>query len=523
MKFYSAASLSFAMWAGYLALGLIALPTVVAFYALISFGGDGVAWNLLADSYFHGILYFSLKQAVLSALLSVLLAWPVARALFYLPGLAGRRMFLALCLLCFVLPTLILITGLVALLGRSGWLLPVLGEQWNLYGLHGILLAHVFLNMPFAVRALFLQLQGIPDSSWRLAAQLKLSRRQQFQFIEWPALRGRLLVLAGFIFVLCFNSFAVVLALGGGPQATTLEVAIYQSLKYDFNIPEALTLAWVQLLIAGSLFLVIARFGSMAWLSPDSAGQRFLPRISLSAGILHRLVYILAWLFLLAPLLALLPGLMALDADKWLQLDIFRPTVTTLVLGVTAAVLSVLLSYLLLWPLRQARIKAKRRQQWLLDWLATHNLVAPAMVLSVGLYVFFLTRIDIERWGIVLVALLNTAVLIPFAVQQLRPRFFQFDDQYYRLSASLKLSYRQRLQVEWPWMRQAMTSAFALVLLLAMGDVAIFSIFGSGDWMTLPWLIYSYAGTYRMAEASLAAVVLLLFCAVILILFERNN
>ncbi len=41
--------------------------------------------------------------------------------------------------------------------------------------------------------------------------------------------------------------------------------------------------------------------------------------------------------------------------------------------------------------------------------------------------------------------------------------------------------------------------------------------------MTLPWLIYSYAGTYRIPEASLAAIILLMLCAFILMLFERNN
>ena len=69
-------------------------------------------------------------------------------------------------------------------------------------------------------------------------------------------MRPVLVMLLGFVFILCFNSFAVVLALGGGPQATTLEVAIYQALKYDFNIPEALSFAWTQLAIAGGLFVV---------------------------------------------------------------------------------------------------------------------------------------------------------------------------------------------------------------------------------------------------------------------------
>lgn len=46
-----------------------------------------------------------------------------------------------------------------------------------------------------------------------------------------------------------------------------------------------------------------------------------------------------------------------------------------------------------------------------------------------------------------------------------------------------------------------------------MGDVAVFAIFGNDDWMTLPWLIYRLAGTYRMRiGASIALFIFLLFC-----------
>ncbi len=511
---------------GYLALVLVIATTVIAFYGLIDFGGGGLDGGLLQDAYFHSILSFSLLQAGLSAGLSVLLAWPLARALYYLPSLPLRPAFLSLCLLCFVLPTLVLITGLVALLGRSGSLSPWLGDDWNLYGLHGILLAHVFLNLPFAVRALYLQLQGIPDSSWQMALQLKLSRWQRWQLIEWPALRGRLLMLAGFVFVLCFNSFAVVLALGGGPQSTTLEVAIYQALKYDFNLAEALTLAWVQFLIAGSLFVLMARFGAVVWLSPDTATRRFIPAPGQAVRWLHALVYALGWLLLLAPLLALLPGLWALDSSRLLNMfnmTLLRPALTTLGLGLFCALLALGLTYLLLLPVRRLRNQGFLHAQWLLEWLSTHTLIAPAMVLSVGWYIFLLTRVDVETWGMGVVALLNTVIVIPFAFQQLRPRLFQFDDQYQKLSTLLKLSHWQRLHIEWPWLRRTLASAFVLVLLLAMGDVAIFSIFGDDDWITLPWLIYNYASTYRMAEASLASLLLLVICAVLVGWFEWNR
>jgi len=52
--------------------------------------------------------------------------------------------------------------------------------------------------------------------------------------VEWPVIARLLPGLATLVFTLCFTSFAVVLALGGGPRATTLEVAIYQALRFDF-------------------------------------------------------------------------------------------------------------------------------------------------------------------------------------------------------------------------------------------------------------------------------------------------
>ena len=65
-----------------------------------------------------------------------------------------------------------------------------------------------------------------------------------FRLVEWPQLRAALPGVALLIFLLCAASFAVVLTLGGGPRATTLEVAIYQSLRADFDPQRAAALAW---------------------------------------------------------------------------------------------------------------------------------------------------------------------------------------------------------------------------------------------------------------------------------------
>lgn len=513
----------------WLAYAAIFALTILSFYGLINFGDEGLDTSLLQDSYFYTILGFTLKQALLSALLSVGIAIPIARALYFLPALRFKKLFLTFCLLCFVTPTLIVITGLVALLGRSGFLTPSINtalssfseNTWNLYGLSGILIAHIFMNMPLAVRIIYLQLQTIPDNSWKLASQLKLSKRQCFRIVEWPVLRSSSVLLLCFIFVLCFNSFAVVLALGGGPQSTTLEVAIYQALKYDFNIPEALTLAWTQLIVAGGLYWLITRSGGVSWQSIESSQYNWRPNQSSSARFWFTSLYSAAWLILLLPYLSLLPGLFDSDLSNKDFKAIGYSALISVGLAAIATCLAMALAFALLRPVRKAALKAQNKRVWLYESLATHALVAPAMVLSVGLFVYLLPRIDLDRWGIIFVVLLNTALVVPFAVQKLKPRLLQFDQQYDRLARSLKLTQQTRWKIEWPFIKEIYLATMGLVLVLAMGDVAIFSIFGSTDWTTLPWLIYGYASSYRIAEASAASFLLLTLCALFLFSLDK--
>ncbi|OZG72395.1 thiamine/thiamine pyrophosphate ABC transporter permease ThiP [Hahella sp. CCB-MM4] len=500
----------------------MASATLLAFYGLLSFSGDSFQWDVLKDPYLLSILRFTLLQSCLSALLSVLLAWPVALALLHLPDSRQKLWFLSLCVLCFVLPTLVLITGIVALLGQSGVLTPLMGEQWNIYGLSGILLAHVYLNMPFAARSIYLRLAAIPAGNWRLLQQLKLSRWQQFRYLEWPAARSATWITLGFVMVLCFNSFAVVLALGGGPKSTTFEVAIYQALKYDFNIPEALVLSWIQLIVAGGLYLVVSACGQVSWLGQEIKSRLYLPKPDRKNSIFYRATYGLAWLFLLAPLLALIPKTQGVWSNGAYWLKLIPPLATSLLLALMSTLLSVTMAYAVLQPYRRALRTRSNAAIWL-DGLASHTLVVPAMVLSVGLFVFCLPRIDIDYWGFTLVFLVNALVSVPYALTQLKPALASYDQQYWPIIQTLKLGFRQRAYAEWKFIRPVLLTAASFVSVLVMGDVAIYSIFGNQDFVTLPWLIYGYASTYRIAEAAVASLLLLGISIILVLTLERQR
>ncbi|ORM73722.1 thiamine/thiamine pyrophosphate ABC transporter, permease protein, partial [Pantoea wallisii] len=243
---------------------LLCAVALLAFGALVLVAPATDWRTLLSDSYLHHVLAFSFEQALLSVLLSVLPAILLARAL-YRRRFPGRNLLLRLCAMTLVLPVLVAVFGLLSVYGRSGWLAQLcaaVGVEYHFspYGLQGILLAHVFFNLPLATRMLLQALENIPGEQRQVAAQLGLRGWHLFRLLEWPWLRRQILPTAALIFMLCFASFATVLALGGGPQATTLELAIYQALSFDYDPARAALLALLQLACCLLLVLLSQHF-----------------------------------------------------------------------------------------------------------------------------------------------------------------------------------------------------------------------------------------------------------------------
>ena len=130
----------------------------------------------------------------------------------------------------------------------------------------------------------------MPADQWRLASQLGMGARPSFRLIEWPVLRSALPGVAGLVFMLCVTSFTIVLTLGGGPAATTLEVAIYQALRFDFDPARAVALTLGQIVLTVACVWLLSRLGA------DPARDANLgvapPRRFVSVAVPERLVNI---------------------------------------------------------------------------------------------------------------------------------------------------------------------------------------------------------------------------------------
>ncbi len=509
---------------------LILLLSLGPLAALLWQAGGLAPRTLLADPYLRHVLGFSLWQALLSTLLSLGLAIPVARALAR-RRFPGRTLLIKLFGLSLVLPVIIAVFGIVAVHGKQGWL-PQLLHGFGLapgnylYGLFGILLAHVFFNMPLAARLLLQSLESIPESSWRLASQLGMRSSHIFQLLEWPLIRAQLPGLASLIFMLCFTSFATVLALGGGPKSTTLEVAVYQALRFDFDLATAGGLALVQLILTAALLMLQHKLQS----SPASRITSHRPclrpdRHQPGSGLVDALALAIGLAVFLPPLLAIVvaglnPGLPdALTSGKlWLASG------QSLLIALAAGSLATLLGSALLLTSRHLRVREhKRRAAALWETSGSVILMIPAVVLSTGLFILCMPFADVFALGPWLVVLVNALMALPYVLRTLSAPMQLVVRQYDRLADSLGVHGLHRLRlVEWPLLRRPLGQAAALAMILSLGDLGAIAMFGSQELTTLPWLLYQQLGSYRLTEAAATALLLLTLCFSLFWLVERG-
>ena len=480
-------------------------------------GYEALDLRFWENAYLRRVVFFSLWQALLSTLLSVLPAILVARAFAMLPDLPLRRLLLGLFALPLVVPAVVVVMAVVSVYGSDGWL-PI-GR--SLYGINGILLAHVFFNLPLAVRLLLPQWQAVPQHHWQLGEQLGMNAWQRFRFIEWPLLRESLPGVLLLIFMLCLTSFAVVLTLGGGPRSTTVEVAIYQSLRFDFDPARAVLLALLQL----GLCMLVAMLTLKLQRMPEveiAISTPYRHRENLSRWFNLGLI-LMATLYVGMPLLSLLID--ALDGPLGQALGdlrLWQALVNTLSIGLSAALLSVTAGWFLLQYSASLAREGRARAAKLVDLAGSTVYVVPPLVIGTGMFVLLSPHVDVFSWVYPIVIAVNALMGLPFVIRCLGPAMRQNHARYHRLCLGLALHGWNRFRyVEWPSLRRPLGLAIALVAVLAMGDLGVIALFGSTHSTTLALMIYQQLGAYLVAQATVTAVLLLLLCLGVFALLER--
>lgn len=481
---------------------IVVAGLVIGPVAAVVWRGGGFSGLSPADV---SALQFTIWQAFWSAAISVGLAIPVARAMSR-RSFWGRSALISVMGAPFILPVIVAVLGLLAVFGGRGVLNLLLGPlgvpKLDIYGAHGVILAHVFFNLPLAVRLILQGWLSIPSERFRVAASLNAPL---FWVLEWPMLRRIAPSAFAVIFVICLGSFAVALTLGGGPRATTVELAIYQAFKFDFDLSKAASLAVVQLCLglgAGLVALLLAR-GDMLGAGLDRVVQRWD-----GSRVLDGIWITLAALFLLAPLAAImiagLPGLFDLPSSIW------PAALRSLLIALGAVALTLALAL----PLAT---KAGEAASLL-------GISVSGLVLGTGLFLIVQPFVRPSSVALPVTMLVNVLMALPFVLRILRPNVESAQADFARLGASLGLSRWSLWRIAYlPRLRRPMGFAAGLTGALAMGDLGVITLFSRPAEGTLPLMMYDLMGRYQMEAAYGAALLLVVLSLGVFWAFDKGG
>ncbi len=488
------------------------------------------------DNRIYGLLKFTLYQAFLSTILSLVVGVLLAWALAHQSHFKGRGLLVALFSSSLVLPTLIVVFGLIGIFGRNGYLnqasLFFFDHSFGsyIYGLGGILLAHVYLNASFASRALLHSFEAIPKEKYKLAKSLNFSVFERFLYVEYPALKSTLLSIGSTIFLLCFTSFAVVLLLGGSPSYNTLEVAIYEAVRLDFDIGMALKLALIQLSI--SAVLVVLSSGFRTGLANLKTSHTLIPwKEAKVLQVIQWFIIGLFTLFFVLPLVVIVVDGIGADFGRIFQAPLFiKSFVTSISLATVSSVLTVIIAVALSHTRRNfalsTRLGAKPFAN-VLDGIIAFSgnlyLAIPSLVMGLGFFLLYQKTEGSEVvWATAALLTANVLMSLPFALSVLTPAMHKTAQRYDKLAFSLGLTKLQRwMYVEYPYLKSSLGYVFALAFCFSLGDLGIIALFGSDEFSTLPWYLYQLMGSYRNADAAGVALVLLLLVLSVFVLIPR--
>lgn len=522
-------------WSGYLVLFFIIALAIAVLAALFGYTDQGIAgffatfYQIITDDYILYITYFSFLQASLSTIAAIIIAIPVARFL-YRRQFWGKQYLLRLFILAFIMPTMVSVFGIIAIHGRQGIFNDIYAwfgyeRSTYLYGLTGILLAHIFINMPFSARIFLNELENIPAEYWRLSKQLGMSEWQIFKQIEWPIMRLSLASLAALLFILHFTSFATVLTLGGGPAATTLEVAIYQSLKFDFDLPKGASLALLQLSFCLIFTLFLHKFSNQINLlnSLGKGSNRPTPKNKISFTV-DALVVLAIFLTLILPLSStIIKALTQTDHSVFMSPKLWLSIQNSFILALCAAALATIMTVSLLLSKRAlAAHNIKNIGYHMFSSIGNVILIVPSLVFGMGLFLLLRNHINIFAYGLHIILFINALMALPYMLKTLSPAVDSMAAVHQKLAMSLGIKGLSRaLIIDWPTLRKPLGRAVALSATISFGDFGVIALFGNDHTITLPMLLYQSIGAYRSSDGAIIACILIILAFGLYAIIER--
>ena len=257
---------------GYLSL-IVLIPLAAVFLktAELSFGEF---WNVVTAprvvASYKLSFGMSLLAAAINAVFGLMLAWALVRYSF-----PGKKLIDALVDLPFALPTAVAGISLTALYAKNGWL----GQYLDVFGIKvaftplGVLVALVFIGLPFVVRTVQPILEDLDTELEEAATSLGARRWQTFRHVILPILLPALMTGFALAFARAVGEYGSVIFIAGNiPMVSEITPLMIITKLEQYDYTGATAIATVMLILSFILLLVIN--GLQAWTAKRTGRDR---------------------------------------------------------------------------------------------------------------------------------------------------------------------------------------------------------------------------------------------------------
>ena len=149
-------------------------------------------------------------------------------------------------------------------------------------------------------------------------------------------------------------------------------------------------------------------------------------------------IILLATLYVGLPLLSLLIDALRGPIGETLgDLRLWQAFTNTLLIGLSAALLSVVAGWLLLQYSASLALEGRGKAARLIDLAGSIVYVVPPLVIGTGLFVLLSPHIDVFDWVYPIVIAINALMGLPFVIRCLGPAIRQNHARYHRLCLGL--------------------------------------------------------------------------------------
>ncbi|MFY9331276.1 MAG: iron ABC transporter permease [Candidatus Nanopelagicales bacterium] len=499
-------------------IALVAIPLVT----LLSEGLRPSSWQVFSSGSTWRVLVYTVSQALVSTVLSVVIALPAAYALYRL-RLPARRILLAMVTIPFVLPTVV-----VGLAFRE--LLPFAGTT------AAIIVAHVFFNVGLVIRVVG-SVWGQLDTRYAVVAScLGANRWQAFVHGSWPLLRPAVTAASMLVFLFTFTSFGVVLVVGD-PALPTIEVEIYQRAVQRLDLDGAAALTIIQLVVVVVALAIATKLQqhlTVRGIITETAIRRGPHGLTDYAATAATFIVVVA---IIIPLGSLVSASMRVR-DSWgltWYVEAISPSDTStratsaaeaLLTSARYAVVATVIA-VTLGVFAAIAVTLLRRGQASLDTVVTLPLGVSAVSIGLGLLLFSISGpIDLRGWWL-LVPLGQAMVAMPIVVRIVLPVLRSIDPRLRDVAATLGASpFRAWVAVDGPLALRATAVSAGLACAVSLGEFGATAFLARADTPTVPVQIVrllSRPGEANLGQAAALSVILIVVTAVIIGLAERTR